>query len=190
MTAKQKTNQARFKKAIAEAKKLRKKNPGLTQAQAVKQAWAILYSKEKKVSGYSKERKKIHKYATKWLKNIKGRNPDLDKGSQLQRAYEHAGYGPLNGIGSMKKKTTKKKPTEKDILEKIHKVKKNVDKLDEAQHEHMSIGAIKSKGIKSLQKKFGILAAKKLMKKKKTEARKLSKEMTKVRQQLKKLISL
>jgi len=52
MTAKQKANRERFKKVVAEAKKLRKKNPKLTQAQAVKQAWAIMYSK-KKVSGYS-----------------------------------------------------------------------------------------------------------------------------------------
>jgi hypothetical protein len=190
MTAKQRTNQARFKKAIAEAKKLRKKNPSLTQAQAVKQAWAILYSKEKKVSGYSEERKKIHKNATTWLKREKKRFPDKDVKSILTKAYEQAPFGPVQKIGSVKKKTAKKKPTERDILNKIHKVKKNVDKLDEAQHEHMSIGAIKSKGIKTLQKKFGLLAAKKLLKKKKTEARKLSREMTKVRQQLKKLISL
>lgn len=43
MTAAQKKNVERFKKAAAEAKKLRKKNPKLTQAQAVKQAFAILY---------------------------------------------------------------------------------------------------------------------------------------------------
>lgn len=48
MTAKQKANRERFKKVVAEAKKLRKKNPSLTQAQAVKQAWAIQISKEKK----------------------------------------------------------------------------------------------------------------------------------------------
>jgi len=50
MTAKQKANRERFKKVVAEAKKLRKKNPSLSQAQAVKQAWAILY-KGGKVSG-------------------------------------------------------------------------------------------------------------------------------------------
>ena len=47
MTAKQKANQARFKAVIAEAKKLRKKNPSLNQAQAVKQAWAIMYGKKR-----------------------------------------------------------------------------------------------------------------------------------------------
>jgi len=47
MTAKQKANQARFKAVAAEAKKLRKKNPSLSQAQAVKQAWAIMYGKKR-----------------------------------------------------------------------------------------------------------------------------------------------
>lgn len=47
MTVKQKAARAKFKKAIDEAKKLRAKNPKLTQATAVKQAFAILYSKDK-----------------------------------------------------------------------------------------------------------------------------------------------
>ena len=48
MTAKQRAAREKFKKVVAEASKLRKKNPKLTQAQAVKQAWAIQYSKEGK----------------------------------------------------------------------------------------------------------------------------------------------
>jgi len=56
MTAKQKANQARFKKVVAEAKKLRKKNPKLTQAQAVKQAWAISYSKKDISVGATKKK--------------------------------------------------------------------------------------------------------------------------------------
>jgi len=47
MTAKQRAARAKFKAVVAEAKKLRKKNPKLTQAQAVKQAWAISYSKQR-----------------------------------------------------------------------------------------------------------------------------------------------
>jgi hypothetical protein len=47
MTAKQKANRERFKKAIAEAAKIRAKNPKLTQAEAVKKAWAIIYTKKK-----------------------------------------------------------------------------------------------------------------------------------------------
>lgn len=48
MTAKQRQARERFKKVVQEASKLRKKNKNLTQAQAVKQAWAIQYSKEGK----------------------------------------------------------------------------------------------------------------------------------------------
>jgi len=58
MTAKQKAAREKFKKVVAEAGKLRKKNPSLTQAQAVKQAWAISYSKAgvtKKVSAPKKK---------------------------------------------------------------------------------------------------------------------------------------
>jgi hypothetical protein len=43
MTTAQKKNVERFKKAATEAKKLRAKNPKLSQAQAVKEAFAILY---------------------------------------------------------------------------------------------------------------------------------------------------
>jgi len=56
MTAKQKANRERFKKVVAEAKKLRKKNPKLTQAQAVKQAWAIMYSKKRAGVGATKKK--------------------------------------------------------------------------------------------------------------------------------------
>jgi hypothetical protein len=48
MTAKQRQARAKFKAVVKEAAKLRKKNPKLTQAQAVKQAFAISYSKERK----------------------------------------------------------------------------------------------------------------------------------------------
>jgi hypothetical protein len=48
MTAKQRQARAKFKAVVKEAAKLRKKNPQLTQAQAVKQAFAISYSKERK----------------------------------------------------------------------------------------------------------------------------------------------
>jgi hypothetical protein len=42
-------------------------------------------------------------------------------------------------VGVIKKKPAKK-PSEKSILNKIHKVKKDVENLDESQHKHMSIG--------------------------------------------------
>ena len=64
MTAKQRAARAKFKAVVAEAKKLRKKNPKLTQAQAVKQAWAISYSKKgkiKKVGNVTLKKSKYHK---------------------------------------------------------------------------------------------------------------------------------
>ena len=135
MTAKQRAARAKFKAVVKEAQKLRKKNPKLTQAQAVKQAWAISYSKKRA------------------------------------------------GVGAVKKKAAPKKKaaTEMHTDTKSHNV--NIRVMS-------GIGAIKSKGIKELQRKFGILAAKKLIKRKKSEAKKLQKEMSKVRVQLKKLMSL
>lgn len=111
MTVKQKAARAKFKKAIDEAKKLRAKNPKLTQDAAVKQAFAILYSKDKpkKVGAVKKKAEPKKKAAVK-------------KAAPKKKAV---------------------KITEKDILNKIHKVKRNVEKLDEAQHAHM-IGAASS----------------------------------------------
>lgn len=59
MTDAQKKSRARFKAAVSEAAKLRKKNPRLSQADAVKQAWAILYGKaraSKKIAGPAKKK--------------------------------------------------------------------------------------------------------------------------------------
>lgn len=58
MTAAQKKAQARFKAAVSEAKKLRKKNPKLSQPEALKQAFAIEYKKErsgKRIAGPAKK---------------------------------------------------------------------------------------------------------------------------------------
>jgi len=112
MTAKQKAARARFKSAIAEAKKLRAKNPKLSQAQAVKQAWEILYSKDKPAKKVGSVKKKA---APKKKAAVKKAAP---------------------------KRKASKKISEKAILNKIHKVKKDVEMLDEAQHSHM-IGNIK-----------------------------------------------
>jgi len=79
MTAKQKANQARFKKVVAEAKKLRKKNPKLTQAQAVKQAWAISYSKKKVGAAPKKKaaKKKAAKKSSSYHKDTKSHNVNI-----------------------------------------------------------------------------------------------------------------
>jgi hypothetical protein len=123
MTAKQKAARARFKSAIAEAKKLRAKNPKLSQAQAVKQAWAILYSKDKPAKKVGSVKKKA---APKKKAAVKKAAP--------------------------KKRAASKKISEKAILNKIHTVKKNVERLDEAQHTHM-MGKI----VKSMIKKYVVI---------------------------------
>jgi len=84
-------------------------------------------------------------------KKIRAKNPKL---SHIEAVKIAAGKTP--GTTPAKKKfpvTQKvktvgaKKITEKKILQKIHKVKKNVNELDEAQHEHIlqkSIGKLQS----------------------------------------------
>lgn len=83
MTAKQKANRERFKKVVAEAAKLRKKNPKLTQAQAVKQAWAISYGKKRKV-GYKADRLSVVRNATPKIKKYK------DKGYSRSESIRNA----------------------------------------------------------------------------------------------------
>jgi hypothetical protein len=92
MTAKQRAARAKFKAVVAEAKKLRKKNPKLTQAQAVKQAWAINYSKEGKG-------KKLGEYH----KDTKSHNVNIRVVSGIKINYKRGKLGalPVNFTGSV-----------------------------------------------------------------------------------------
>ena len=73
MTAKQRAARAKFKAVVAEAKKLRKKNPKLTQAQAVKQAFAISYSKKRAGVGAVKKKAAPKKKAATKVKAKKSK---------------------------------------------------------------------------------------------------------------------
>ena len=125
MTAKQKAARAKFKAIVKEAGKLRKKNPKLTQAEAVKQAWAISYGKK---IGYSKEREKLHKNATAWLKKRKKLDADKSKQDRISLAYQQAPFGKPGSVGAVKKKSatkikaTKRKATEQHTDTKSHNV--------------------------------------------------------------------
>ena len=121
MTAKQRQARAKFKAAIKEAGKLRKKNPKLTQAEAVKQAWAILYSKERKGKkiGYSKEREKLHKNATAWLKKRKKLDANKSKKDRVSLAYQQAPFG-RPGVGAIKKKSATKVKAKKGKSTEMH----------------------------------------------------------------------
>jgi DNA repair protein RadC len=70
MTAKQKAARANFKKAVTEAQKLRKSNPKLTQAQALKQAFA----KTKKVGAVEKKAAPKKKAASKKVGDYSNRD--------------------------------------------------------------------------------------------------------------------
>jgi hypothetical protein len=70
MTAKQKAARANFKKAVTEAQKLRKSNPKLTQAQALKQAFA-----ENKKVGAVKKKSAVKKAAPKNKSAVKKAAP-------------------------------------------------------------------------------------------------------------------
>jgi hypothetical protein len=85
-------------------------------------------------------------------KKIRAKNPKL---SHIEAVKIAAGKTPCKELTPAKKALVKqkfktvgaKKITEKKILQKIHKVKKNVNQLDEAQHEHIlqkSIGKLQS----------------------------------------------
>jgi hypothetical protein len=73
MTAKQKAARAKFKAIVKEASKLRKKNPNLTQAQAVKQAWAISYGKKRAGVGAVKKKAAPKKKAATKVKAKKSK---------------------------------------------------------------------------------------------------------------------
>jgi hypothetical protein len=122
MTTKQRQARAKFKAAIKEAGKLRKKNPGLTQAEAVKQAWAILYSKERKGEkiGYSKEREKLHKNATAWLKKRKKIDAEKSKKDRVSLAYQQAPFGKPGSVGAVKKKSATKVKAKKGKSTEMH----------------------------------------------------------------------
>jgi hypothetical protein len=97
---------------IKEAKILRKKNPKMEWKKAVAQASAIYASKHKGKSPVGKKHKKVtRKKAAKKVGTVKRK--------------------------VVRKKAAKKRITEKGILNRIHTVKRNVEKLDEAQHKHM-----------------------------------------------------
>jgi len=85
MSAKQRAARAKFKAAVAEAKKLRKKNPKLTQAQAVKQAFAISYGKKRAKVGAVKQTGTSN---TKRDKQRKAKSPGKRKaGKKAQRKF-------------------------------------------------------------------------------------------------------
>ena len=118
MTAKQKAARANFKKAVTEAQKLRKSNPKLTQAQALKQAFAA----NKKVGAVKKKaapkkaalKKSSPKKKAAHKKVASKRITDIHKDSKSHNVNIRV----VSGIDSIVSKTMKDiSETKKIILE-------------------------------------------------------------------------
>jgi hypothetical protein len=126
MTEAQKIAKEKFKKAIA----IRKKT-----GVSLKEAFAEVYGK-KKVGAVKKKKAAPKKVAKKIVKKV------VKKAAPKKEAKKHTHWGTIpahkrrvNGV------TKKKKVSEQSILNKIHKVKNEVNSLDELQHKHM-IGSV------------------------------------------------
>jgi len=96
---------------IKEAKAIRKKSPKIEWKKAVAQASAI------------------------YAKKHKGKSP-VGKKKAVKKAAKKKAVGSIKKK-VVRKKAAKKKISEKGILKRIHVVKRDVDRLDEAQHKHM-----------------------------------------------------
>lgn len=111
MTAKQKAAREKFKKVVAEAGKLRKKNPKLTQAQAVKQAFAM----QKKVGAI----KIIEKGETKSAKA---------KAVYQQVRTKKGTFKGLKKVGAVKKSSSASFYKQQKAFEKQKKVNDAINK--------------------------------------------------------------
>ena len=135
MTQAQKIAKEKFKKAIA----IRTKT-----GVSLKEAFAEVYGK-KKVGAVKKKKAAPKKAAKKVVKKAapkKAAKKVVQKTAPRYSAKKHKNWSTIpehkrrvNGVGK------KKKVSEQSILNKIHKVKDQVNSLDELQHKHM-IGSI------------------------------------------------
>jgi hypothetical protein len=155
MTAAQKMAKAKFKQAIAYRQKT---------GVSLKEAFAHIYGKKKIGVVKKKNAKKVGKIdPNKAFKKQMQVNKIINT---KYKDYEYpvppvytgnwsvlnwSNWIKKNGrkIGAIKRKSAKKKPSEQSILNRIHKVKHDVERLDEAQHKHMS--GIGSNTIKQIQ---------------------------------------
>jgi flagellar hook-length control protein FliK len=131
MTAAQKSAKEKFKKAIAYRTKT---------GVSLKEAFAHIYGKK---VGAVKKKTVVKKAAPKKKTAVKKAAPK--KKTTVKKVTS---ITKVSGV----KKSAKKKISEKAILNKIHTVKKNVERLDEAQHSHM-MGRI----VKNMIKKYVVI---------------------------------
>jgi hypothetical protein len=133
MTQAQKLAKAKFKQAIAYRTKT---------GVSLKEAFAHIYGKKKVVKKTAKKvaKKVVRKKAVK--KVAKKRVSGVKDSKIVKKQLAKKGLKMPHGYATIKRKrkisgVKKKKISEQSILNKIHKVKDSVSKLDEAQHKHM-----------------------------------------------------
>jgi hypothetical protein len=141
MTAKQRAARAKFKAVVAEAKKLRKKNPKLTQAQAVKQAWAISYSKSnKKLGEYHKDTKSHNvniKVVSGWKKgetHLIEKNESKVRGKKNVRVTRAAKNSLYRKPGTFRNFSTLAGLFDTSVIQDIDQLKKQYFQLAKKYH--------------------------------------------------------
>jgi len=122
MTAKQKAARAKFKAIVKEAGKLRKKNPSLTQAQAVKQAWAISYGKKRAGVGATKKKSTPTKVKAKKSKRTSEMHTDTKSHNVNIRVM--SGLSKITGVPHKAKYYIKYKQNSVDRVEYFDKLPK------------------------------------------------------------------
>jgi len=130
MSIAQDKTKANFKKAIAYRSKT---------GCSLKEAFAHIKGKKTVI-----KKKAIVKKVGAIKKKI---TPKKVSKKKAPKKLKYAGTAKAQNGKKMYKYSLGKKPNEKSILNKIHKVKKDVEKLDESQHKHMS----KISGVRNLE---------------------------------------
>jgi hypothetical protein len=139
MTAAQKTAKANFKKAIEYRKKT---------GVSLKEAFAHVYGKK---VGATPKKKAAKKAAPKKAAKKVAKKAAPKKVVKKAAPKKHTKYGKVKAHTRRVSGVKKRKPiSEKTILNKIHKVKDQVNKLDEAQHKHM-IGKISQHNVDKIK---------------------------------------
>ena len=162
MTAKQKAARAKFKAIVKEASKLRKKNPKLTQAQAVKQAWAISYGKKRAGVGAVKKKAASKKKAATKVKAKKSkRTSEMHTDTKSHNVNIRVVSGMGSAIDELNYLVKEKKKAEENFA--VAKANKNKKGNTKEVKEHYNFWYNRYKDyIKHLNKR--ILAAKRQIK--------------------------
>lgn len=158
MTAKQRQARAKFKAVVKEASKLRKKNPKLTQAQAVKQAWAISYSKKSKGTKLGAVKKKSatkvkakKRKSTEMHTDTKSHNVRISvmSGQPVTKSDVERQISMFRNLKLRVKEAEKKYKSAKDSLNKFY-AKQQLDRLKMELRERKFVAANLFKQLKKI----------------------------------------